>query len=154
MANYNATIRTNYFRVKDPDAFRKFMQTVAAEDTVHVWEGQKKAESGEEITLFGFGVYGSIYGVNAPNENNADGPEDDDDCDLDYDEFTAGLQKHVADDDAIILFEAGNEKLRYVCGSATIITSNEVRFADITAIGVRLAKELLKNPDWETQCDY
>ena len=39
MANYYASTRTNYFRVKDEEEFRKFMAHVSGtEDRVELWE--------------------------------------------------------------------------------------------------------------------
>ena len=39
MANYYASIRTNYFRVKDEKKFREFMAHVSGtEDRVELWE--------------------------------------------------------------------------------------------------------------------
>ena len=37
MANYSATIRTNYFSVKDPTALRELIDSVEAEDTVSLF---------------------------------------------------------------------------------------------------------------------
>ena len=41
MANYKATVRTNYFSVKDPIALKELIDSVDAEDTVslftHFW---------------------------------------------------------------------------------------------------------------------
>ena len=36
----------------------------------------------------------------------------------------SAMQKYVAEDDAVILFHVGHEKLRYVTGCATVITKN------------------------------
>lgn len=71
-----------------------------------------------------------------------------------YDEFIDGLQECVADDDAIIIFESGNEKLRYVVGSATIITSKDYEYISITHTASKRAAELLNNSEWTTQCEY
>lgn len=140
MANYNCAVRTNYFHVRDVEAFKSLMTRVrGSEDAVDLWE--EKDSNGQ--TVFGFGLYGGISGVcDAENDDSA------------YDEFIYGLQECVADDDAIIIFESGNEKLRYVVGSATIITSRECTYLDITSLAKIQATELLSNPDWETKCEY
>lgn len=146
MANYCCTIRTNYFHVKDADAFREFMSRVyGSEDSVELWE--EKDKNGE--TVFGFGVYGGISGVRNSS--------DDDDEDFDetaYDEFIDGLQKHVRSDDAVIILESGNEKMRYVIGSATIITSDGYEYRNITDYAVERASKRLNNDKWTTRCDY
>lgn len=36
MANYESVTRSNYFHVKDEDAFSKFMDTVSGDD-MHCW---------------------------------------------------------------------------------------------------------------------
>lgn len=141
MANYCCAIRTNYFRVKDPEAFKNFMGKVyACEDEIEVWEEVDR----DNKLVFGFGCYSGISGLAV----------DDDECETDYDAFIEGLQKHVADDDAVIIFEAGNEKLRYVIGSATIVTSRDYEYIDIVGEGTKLAAELLGNPKWKTRADY
>lgn len=101
MANYESVTRSNYFHVKDEDAFSKFMDTVSGDD-MHCWSD--KDEDGN--TLHAFGCDGSIYGV--PN-----GAKDND-----FDLFLSELQKHIAPEDAVILMESGHEKLRYVTGFA------------------------------------
>lgn len=145
MANYNCTIRTNYFRVKDEDKFRELMSRVCGcEDSVELWE-----ETKDSNTVFGFGVYGGISGVTNAKEDSEE------DCDeSSYDEFIDGLQECVANDDAIIIFEVGNEKMRYVVGSATIITSSAIRYLDIERLAIEEATKLLNNPDWDTKCVY
>jgi hypothetical protein len=146
MANYCCTIRTNYFHVKDEDKFRDLMGRVyGCEDSVELWE--EKDSDGK--TVFGFGVYGGISGL-----RNAQEDEDDDIDESSYDEFIDGLQECVADNDAIIIMEAGNEKMRYVVGSASIITSKEFQYMDIADLATRKAAELLGNTDWSTKCSY
>lgn len=141
MANYECVTRSNYFRVKDPEAFKEFMSRVYGGDAIDLWENKQE----DDTLLFGFGVFGDICGYCA-----ADG----DDEDGDYEAFCAELQKYVAEDDAIIILESGNEKLRYVTGSAVIITSTEIEYLDITTLAKMRAAALLKNPQWVTQCDY
>ena len=146
MANYHCTIRTNYFHVKDEEAFRELMsRAYGSEDNLQLFESADK--NGK--TVFGFGVYGGIAGV-----RNADADEDDDVDDTAYDKFIAELQKCIADDDAIIILESGNEKLRYIVGSATIITSNDHSYLDITSIASKKAAKMLNNPEWQTKCEY
>lgn len=146
MANYCCAYRTNYFKVKDNEKFKEFMTHVYAED-LEVFH--KKDENGNE--LYGFGGYGGISGY----FNNENEYEDSDEAwDNAYDNFIDGLAKQVAEDDAILLFEVGNEKLRYVVGSVAIITSKGYEYRDITNVGVEIAKQMLNNPNYNTQCTY
>ena len=94
-------------------------------------------------------MYDSIYGIQTSEEH-----EDEDDADKPYDKFIDSLQECVAEDDAIIILEAGNEKMSYVVGAATVITSTECKYMDITSIATEKAAELLHNPQWHTRCDY
>lgn len=142
MANYCATIRTNYFSVKDEVRFRELMQSVSAEDEVHIFE-QPQSDGSKKL---GFGCYGSIYGIPA-------GP-DEDDSENDMDCFLDALQKLVCEDDVIIMTEVGNEKLRYVIGCSTVITSKEILGVGIPDKALHLAQELLGNKDFQTQMDY
>lgn len=146
MANYCCAIRTNYFHVKNDDMFREFMsQVYGCEDDISLWE--EKDDSGQ--TLFGFGLYGGILGLRTVCD---DGDEDSDDSS--YDNFISVLQSCVAEDDAIIIFETGNEKLRYVVGSATVITSKGYTYMNINDLATLKAAEMLGNPVWKTRCEY
>ena len=150
MANYCCATRTNYFHVKDPNSFRKFMNKVTAcEDNINVWE--EKDRDGNLV--FGFGCYGSILGVPVFDEEECS--EDEYDCcDYDYDEFVNGLADLVSDDDAIIILESGNEKLRYLVGSAMIITSTSSEYLDISTIAAESAAKMLGNEKWKTKLEY
>lgn len=141
MANYNCAICTNYFHVKDENKFRDLMNRVyGSEGEIELYE--EKDSSGE--TVFTFCLYGGIAGL-----RNA--KADDDDADeSSYDEFIDGLQECVSDNDAVIILEAGHEKLRYVIGSATVITSKGYRYMDISDIAIREAAAMLGNSKWET----
>lgn len=146
MANYCCAYRTNYFKVKDNEKFKEFMTHVYAED-LEVFH--KKDENGNE--LYGFGGYGGISGY----FNNENEYEDSDEAwDNAYDNLIDGLAKQVAENDAILLFEVGNEKLRYVVGSVAVITSKGYKYRDITDVGMEMAEQMLNNPDYTTRCEY
>ena len=118
MANYNCAIRTNYFNVKNAEAFEAFMSRVyGSEESVEVWSKTDEID------------------------------------DSAYDAFINGLQEHVAENDAVIIFEVGNENLRYVVGSAEIITSNDCKYISIQDLATKQTAEMLQNPEWKTQCD-
>lgn len=146
MANYECVTRSNYFRVKDPEAFRKFMSRVYGSDKVNLWEKKDK----EDRLVFGFGLFGEISGYKAEEA------DDDDDLEeyTDYDVFLDGLQQHVAADDAVIIVEGGNEKLRYIIGGAVVVTRRAIEYFDVTNIATKRAAELLENPEWTTCCNY
>ena len=146
MANYTCKIRTNYFHVKDEEAFRALMARVYGEEApIRVFEDTD--EQGRPV--FGFGCNGGIAGV-----KNAHCDADDDVDDSAYDEFIDELKKLITEDDAIIIMESGHENLRYVQGLAHVITHDEERWLDIRKLAVQAAKDMLQNPDYTTKCDY
>lgn len=146
MANYHCNVRSNYFHVKDIEQFKALMARVYSSDgTVELWEKKDK----DNNPIFAFGCLGDIAGVRNAQEDNFE-----DASDTAFDEFVNGLQDSVADDDAIIILESGHEKLRYLVGSALVITSNNYEHLDITHIACDKAAEILGNPNWQTQCEY
>jgi hypothetical protein len=100
MANYYATTRSNYFRVKDATAFEAWCRRRQLE----FWTQEVK----------GMGTCHAISG------NETGWPyydaEKDDEINL-----PAEIASHLNPNDAAILFEIGNEKLRYIVGRATAI---------------------------------
>lgn len=136
MANYCCTLRTNCFHVKNEKEFSDLMDSVYGEYEIDVWEDR----DADNVPVFAFGSYGMIAGVMSDPD---DSPND-----FEYDEFIEGLQRCVADDDAIIMLESGNEKLRYVAGIASVITSKDYVVIDLNDEAKKIARKLLKNPDW------
>lgn len=142
MANYNCVVRTNYFHVKDVEAFKRMMdQVVGSEDEVSLWEENDQ----EENPIFAFGCYGGIAVL--PNESD---DEIDDDS---YNRFTDELQKCVAENDAVIIMESGHEKIRYVTGSAFIITSNATKYLDVETLALEATKKMV-GTEFVTRLDY
>lgn len=137
MANYDCVVRTNYFHVKDANAFEEFMNTVYGTDEINIF---KKND------MYGFGCYGTIGGILIS--------DNEDDEEYSYDEFINKLQTHVIEDEAIIIMEAGNEKLRYVLGSVCVITSHKIKYMDTMDLAIDIARELLNNDSYETQLSY
>ena len=137
MANYVSITRTNYFHVKDAEAFRAFIDNVSGDD-LKLWD--EKDDKGD--TVFAFGCEGFIYGVQNEDEND------------DYDLFIKNLQEYIADNDAVILTSAGHEKLRYVTGYVAVITGSDIQHVNINDIALSKAREMLGNPDFSTQMDY
>ena len=146
MANYQCAVRTNYFHVKDPELFRQFMARVyGAEGSVELWEEKDVNDQ----PVFAFGSYGGIGGLrNAAEDVSAEADE------TAYDEFICGLQQHVRPDDAVIILESGREKLRYLVGSAQIITCDGYDQMDISKLARHQASVMLNNPGWQTKIEY
>lgn len=116
MANYYATTRSNYFRVKDETAFKAWC------DELHL-EWWEKHFDGQE---------GVFYAITAdtgdcngwPTWRNAEDSEDPDATDDQEVDVTAELAGHLDPRDAAILIEIGSEKLRYLSGYATAVAAD------------------------------
>lgn len=67
--------------------------------------------------------------------------------------FYQELQKILPDQEAMILTEVGNEKLRYVVGLVTIVTNKEIRFVNMEDVALKTAKSMI-GEDFTTQMDY
>ena len=94
MANWYGTSRSNYFKVKDEDAFRE-------------WAESRDLEVFE--TTQGLGI--------APSFMSEDGSWPSYDYDEDYEiDFQAELIEHLAEGQVAILMTIGAEKLRYLTG--------------------------------------
>ncbi len=141
MANYNATIRTNYFSVTDSEKFQEIVSSCSAEDNIEIFfteDGSGKV---------GFGSYGCISGIPV-------GEDENDDNEVSLDAFYDALQGILVEGDAIIITEVGYEKLRYLIGSCTVITRNEIQYIDVRSKAVELAGALLNNKSFSTRMDY
>ena len=144
MANYNAEIRTNYFKIKNTDDFSQFINNIDAESDIEIFDHTD--ENGNK--LVGFGVDGMIGGY---------GEDRDEDGYIIVNEETSvarELQKLIADDDAAIIFETGYEKLNYVTGFAEVITNNKIEYLSLNDLAIEKAKIMLNNPDWQTTTEY
>jgi hypothetical protein len=111
MANYYGQARTNYFEVKDAEAFVAEMSELPVEVIT-----QENKETGK--TLYGF------------MDANQDGAglswsywdeETDDEIEINWIEV---LQKHVAPGWAAMLMEVGSEKYRYLNAYALVVTES------------------------------
>lgn len=138
MANYNATSRTNYFRVTDEEAYAKLFARLCAESNIEDFTEEK-----DGIIQHGFGAYDSIDYKESDDEN----------AEYDFDEFLEKLQKILPEDEAFMYFESGYEKLRYVSGYVTLCTRNEIHSMSLDTWAKQKAKELL-GEDFETKTDY
>jgi len=109
MANYCATWRSNYFQVKDQDAF---------EEAASTWPDTRvvtRDVDGED-TLFAImeDERGDQGGMPSGRYNDETG---------DYEELDLlqELSEHLPEGEVAILMESGHEKLRYVCGHALAV---------------------------------
>jgi hypothetical protein len=107
MANWYGSARSNYFRVKDRDAFIKWVQTLPE---------VKFVEKDRAFALLSREEYRG-WPLFRPCEE------------LDHDEqfkeldWVAELAKHLAEGEVCVLQEIGAEKLRYLTGEAVAINS-------------------------------
>lgn len=142
MANYYGFTRTNYFAVKDEEAFRKAIASCrAAEDKIQIFEDHVNGQK-----VFGFGCYSQLSGIPAT--------EDEDDCETDVDAFYDALQQILEDGHAVIITEVGYEKLRYLVGDCTIITSKGIHFVSLRDTALSKARELLGNAKYDPKMEY
>ena len=126
MANYYSSARTNYFRVKDVDAFNAWVKEF--EDNCGV-----EVVSKEDTFAI---LFDGESGV--PYFREVEGDYDD----LD---FMDELSNHLADEEVAILHESGAEKLRYINGFAIAVNNKgQRRVISLDDIYVH-AKELGKN---------
>lgn len=123
MADYSCAARSNYFLVKDREAFDRALEPF----DIDICE----RASDERICL--------LVTISSGWPNYLYDEESDDDIDIDIAELVA---PHLAGDDVALFVEAGAEKLRYVNGWAIAVNGKgerrEVHLSDI----YDLAKEL------------
>ena len=142
MANYYGKTRTNYFRVTDEEALHNLIENRCAgrEDNLHLYS--ETDENG--ITYFKFYCESTIEGLRS------DEYEDE----YSYDAFIDELQKLLPENEAVIITEIGNEKMRYLHGSVIVVTQKETKYRDLDSVGKALAKKLLGNLNWKTKNEY
>ena len=110
MANYTATARSNYFAVKDAAAFEAWCQ----ERDIKTWQGTHENAGRHAI---------------APNDTSDSGswPEYCDDDGDPIEDLCNALAAQLADGEVAVLLEVGNEKLRYLIGTATAVHASGKR---------------------------
>lgn len=101
MANYYATARTNYFRVKDVEAFTLEVAKFPVE-IITSKQGEETLVGLLSLDEGGFPYY--IYDFDTDTES-----------DIDWQNI---FKNHLQDDEVAITVEVGNEKARYVRGYA------------------------------------
>jgi hypothetical protein len=107
MANWEAYACSNYFKVKDPEAFKAWVNSVPGLDLSEY----------KERGMFGFIVNGTDTG-GLPNFIVEPEDETEDNKNRDW---VAEIPDLLETGQVAILFEIGHEKLRYVSGGALAI---------------------------------
>ena len=136
MANYIGQGRSNYFVVKDADAFRAEFEQYEVEIIERTVDGE---------TLYGF-MDNSLDGGGLSWSRYNEETEDFDDID-----YLDAVSKHLAEGEVCIIVESGSEKYRYLNGVAYAVNSKgERKVVSLTDI-YEQAKELGSNI---TQAQY
>jgi hypothetical protein len=129
MANYIGQARTNYFAVKDEQAFLEDIAKCNVKLIMSATEDGKP--------LYGFLDDESGDGMDTWYAWGAD--DEDDEPEFTWGEF---FQKHLADGWVAIITEIGSEKYRYLNGSATAYNNKgEDKFVSLDSI-LQLGAEL------------
>lgn len=135
MANYYATARSNYFGVKDVQAFKEWCNKRSLE----FWE---KSELGDENEDSLFAITPLSYDSGAwpiYHYNEETGK------DKDF-EIAEEICEHLKDGHVAILIEVGNEKLRYLNGYAIAVNnhgeSKSINLNDITDMARELGQHV------------
>jgi len=149
MANYYATARSNYFKVKDIAAFQKTINRQIPGVGVHVFNDKTNAVMIDASEFTDNGAW--------PTSRWIDDSDDGDDT-IGHDEeinYAAVIAPHLLEGETAVLMEVGNEKLRYVTGFARAIHSNgEEVIVNIDDIYAKAAKTFGVDSDTISRCEY
>jgi hypothetical protein len=137
MANYYGRTRSNYFQVKNKEAFRAFLERFG--NAVELIEDER------DKNRLGFLAEEGLPSSYAP-DGSGEEPRDAD--------FVDELAGHLADQEVAIVMETGCEKMRYLVGFAIAINNKkERREIDLAKI-YDLAKQLTRKPKRITRAEY
>ena len=127
MANYLASCRTNYFRVKDPEAFKAALSPIADIEIV---------ERDGHFMLLGRNEDGAGWPTSYHNEDECE--------DVEFD-LQGTVAPFLADGEVAIFMEVGAERLRYLVGYAVAVNNKgerrTVSLQDIYREAAELAPE-------------
>lgn len=112
MANFYGTARSNYFQVKDLEEFKR--QCCLFDLAV-----DERFEDGAGVSVI-------IYPDKAESGCWPSGFWDEDLGDMVEFDVADFVQEHIADNQCAILFEIGNENLRYLHGIAIAVTKDKI----------------------------
>ena len=134
MATYMEMARSNYFTVKDKDAFKAFLDHFSTVDLIEDDQGRVGflAHDGLPLDLI----------------------VDEDTGEDDHIDFVGELSSHLTEGEVAVVQVIGWEKMRYLNAYATAINSKQEQVnVDISDI-YPLAKELTSRPDDVSACQY
>lgn len=133
MANYYAYTRTNYFKVKDEQKFKELMEDLTTDEVdLDLWDKTKNGE-----TFYAFGGSGCLaYNCG------------------EVDEFYEKLQELIPEGEAVLVTEVGHEKLCYLEGYCTIITSDSIECVSLQEAALQKTRELLRDNKYEVDFNY
>jgi hypothetical protein len=135
MANYYGSSRSNYFKVKDVDKFKDFLNSMY--DMEFIDDGNGRV--GFLVTGEGGSIPCEIWDK-----------EQDEYVDLDFDKL---LAQHLQDGEVAVYQEVGAEKLRYLVGYSVAVNSKgETAMVSIADI-YKIAQEELGGENI-TLCEY
>ena len=129
MADYLSCTTTNYFQVTSEQELRELVSRIDCNDEIEIVTSKEKGK-----TYYSLCAYGSFIGI--------DDRED-------IDELYKAFQKILPDGEVLALFEVGNEKLRYIDGSTTVITNKTYQSKSLHDIATTLARNITDNPTYE-----
>lgn len=133
MANYISATRTNYFHVTNEEKFKELMSRCCSETNFELWKNN-------ETNAYAFGCYGTFDGLQTEEDVTRE------DC---INNFAKELQALLPANEACIITNAGNEKLRYVGSEQTIITCDRIDYLSSQQATKQKVREILNNPNWE-----
>ena len=135
MANFYGSCRTNYFTVKDNEAFEEAMSEISGIEVIT--EGDKYGLLGDDPDG---GTWPGWIWDDEGNETEID--------------ITEIVANHLIDGEVAIFMECGAEKLRYIVGCAVAVNNK----GEVRAIGLqdiyKMAKELTDRPNDITVAEY
>ena len=126
MADWYGTARSNYFKVRDNEAFKVFMQDLSSMITEY-----NDADNTWWIRADDYGNGGfdwTVYDENFEPDDSVNAMDE--------------LASHLQEGEVAIFLEAGAEKLRYITGNALAIAwTGEITEIDLTDIYELVAKK-------------
>ena len=131
MSDYTAKVRSNYFKVKDQDAWQAFCDRHDLTN-IMIWDKER------QINLYGF--MDESVGEGLPTH--VYDPKKDEHVETD---FPAELAKHLEEDEVAIIIEIGNQKLAYLGGYAIAVNAEGTKVTVSTHDIIDLAEGLGKN---------
>lgn len=137
MSTPNSVFRTNYFTVTDESKYENIIEKI--KETNEIYD-HKEVINGKTFHMFG--GYDTSFGIECSENDN---PED---------TAAAELQTIIPDNEAILIMENVDEKLRYVHAGCWIITNKEIKYIWLHEIALETAKQMLGNPKWNTTLEY